>query len=104
MEVGNLNKNIIVVATKLIKQKGDSGNDWKDYADFKNIENFVKEKIDFDVQVLPLKFSKAFDLIFEKEQSIYQLMQNSPLANYTYKQVNQQFEDIYSLIDKYDAK
>ena len=54
--------------------------------------------------VLPLKFSKVFDLIFEKEQSIYQLMQNNPLANYTYRQVNQQFEDIYNLIDTYDAK
>jgi len=93
-----------VVATKLVKQKGDSGSDWKNYADFKNIESLIKATIDFDVPVLPLKYSKAFDLIFEKEQSIHQLMQNNPLAKYAYKQVNQQFNDLYSLIDTYRAK
>ena len=68
LEVANFNKNIIVIATKLIKQKGDMWSNWKNYSDFKNIENLIKAKIDFDVRVLPLKFSKAFDLIFEKEK------------------------------------
>jgi hypothetical protein len=104
LEAANFNKNIVVVATKLIKQKADIWSDWKHYSDFKNIENLIKAKIDFDVPVLPLKFSKAFDLIFEKEQSIKQLMQNNPLAKYAYRQVNQQFDELYKLIDKYHAK
>ena len=94
----------MVLATKLVKQKGDLGKDWKNYADCKNIENLITAKIDFNVPVLPLKYSKAFDLIFEKEQSIRQLMQNNPLSNYTYKQVSQQFNDLYTLIDSYYAK
>jgi hypothetical protein len=54
--------------------------------------------------VLPLKFSKAFDLIFEKEQSIHQLMQNNPLSSYAYRLVNEQFNGVYDLIDTYHAK
>lgn len=104
LEVANFNKNIVVVATKLIKQKGDIWCDWKSYADFKNIKKFIKTKIDFSVPVLPLKQSKAFDLIFEKEQSIRKLKQSNPLANYTYKQVSRQFNDIYNLIDTYHAQ
>ena len=70
IEVANFNKNIIVVATKLIKQKGDVSPDWKQCQDFKNIERTIQSKIDFEIPILPLKLSKAFDLIFEHETSI----------------------------------
>jgi hypothetical protein len=70
IEVANFNKNIIVVATKLIKQKGDISPDWTCCQDFKNIERMVQSKIDFEIPILPLKLSKAFDLIFEHETSI----------------------------------
>jgi hypothetical protein len=48
---------------------------------------------------LPLKYSSVFDTIFEQEKSISQLMQVSWLANYQYREVNKQFNDIYHLID-----
>ena len=45
LEVQNFNQNIVVVATKLTKQRGGKGSDWNEYADFKNIQNFVHQKI-----------------------------------------------------------
>lgn len=64
----------------------------------------VEAKIDFHVPVLPLKFSKAFDAIFEKEKSIRQIMKGNPLRRYSYREVAQQFDDLYSFIQKYYAK
>ena len=97
------NNNIIVVATKLQKTKKDilmanGSNDWYNSEDYKNISRAVFEKISEDVPVLPLKFSKAFDNIFERKKSINQLMDESPLAKYSYKEVAKQFDEIYNLM------
>jgi len=99
LEVSNLTKNIIVIATKLQKQKKEVFIDWKDSLDCKNIENMIKNNIQFAVPILPLKFSKVFDTIFEKEMSINQLMESDPLAKYSYREVAKQFNDIYAFIE-----
>ena len=78
LEVNNFNKNIIVIATKLTKQRADKGSDWTKFTDFTNIQRFVHNKIDRGIPVLPLKFSKAFDLLFEKEKSLEWLRQKTP--------------------------
>ena len=104
LEISSLTKNIIVVATKLQKQKNDIFKDWTGSSDFKNIEQVVKSKIDFYVPVLPLKFSKVFDTIFEKEKSINQIAAEDSLSKYTYRDVIKQFNDIYSFIEKNYAK
>jgi len=104
LEISSLTKNIIVVATKLQKQKNDIFKDWTGSSDFKNIEQVVKSKIDFDVPVLPLKFSKVFDTIFEKEKSINQISYEDSLSKYSYRDVMKQFNDIYSFIEKNYAK
>jgi len=49
--------------------------------------------------MLPLKFSKVFNTIFERELSIKQLMQIEPLAKYNYRDVSAQFDQIYNAID-----
>jgi hypothetical protein len=54
--------------------------------------------------VLQLKFSTVFDTIFEQEKSIKQIMGESWLATYQYKEVAKQFDEIYSLIDTYNGK
>ena len=74
----NLNKNVIVVATKL-QRKGrlDIFKDWKKSADFKNIEGAVSSRISASIPVLPLKFSAVFDVLIEKEQSIERIMAES---------------------------
>ncbi len=103
LEVANFTHNIIVIATKLTKQKKEVFKNWKDSKDFLNIEAMVKAKIDFPVPVLPLKYSKGFDTIFEEEASLRQIMTKNPLANYTYREVAKQFDEIYNLIDSYHA-
>lgn len=104
LEVSSLTKNIIVIATKLQKQKQDIFTNWRDSLDFKNIEKIVESKIDFDVPVFPLKFSKVFDTIFEKEKSINQIAIDDPLSKYAYRDVIKQFNDIYTFLEKNYAK
>ena len=99
LEVANFTKNILVVATKLTKQRGEVFKDWKESEDFKNIEKTVNTKIPFPIAMLPLKFSKVFDVIFEKEQPISQIMLEDPLAKYTYREVANQFNTILAFID-----
>ncbi len=101
-EVQALNQNIIVVATKLKKRhKADIFTDWKKSEDYHNISQAVHQQISPEIPVLPLKFSSVFDAIFEKEKSISQIMAISWLAKYQYREVNKQFNELYSLIDQY---
>lgn len=98
-QIQEYNQNIIVVATKLQKQKHDTFKDnWKESEDFKNIEKALKNKVGEGIPILPLKFSKAFDNIFEEQKSIKQLMENNPLARFNYREVNKQFDELYNLI------
>ena len=71
--------------------------------DFKLIKNTVESQ-GFNVPVLPLKFSKVFDTIFEKEMSIEQLRKADALANYTYRDISAQFDAIYKAIDLKDSE
>jgi len=99
-EVLHLNQNVIVVATKLQKQRGDNFKDWFKCHSFLNIQNAVHEKIGEDIAVLPLKFSKAFDTMFDDRKSVIQLMESSALAKYQYQDVAKQLQALYSLIFK----
>ena len=104
-EVLELNKNVVVIATKLQKRnKNDIFTDWSKCEDMQNIQNAVHSQISLSIPVLPLKFSSVFDAIFEQEKSISQLMQASWLANYQYREVNKQFNAIYHLINTQYAK
>lgn len=100
-EIAKFTKSIMVVATKLQKQSGEHfTGDWRKSRDFQNVSDAVGGMdIDFEIPVLPLKFSKAFDAIFEKEMSIQQIMDSDPLSKYTYREVAAQFDEIYKHID-----
>ncbi|MCL2924728.1 MAG: hypothetical protein MGF17_08905 [Trichodesmium sp. MAG_R04] len=98
-QIKEYNKNIIVVATKLQKQKSDMIKDnWKQSEDFINIQNQVQNSLGQDIKILPLKYSKVFDNIFEEKKSISQIMDNNALASYNYREVSRQFDEIYKLI------
>lgn len=100
-EVKKYNKNILVVATKLTKQKTDIfTDDWTQSKDFKHVEEAVHSIIDPSIKVLPLKLSTAFDSIFEAEKSIKQICNTDALLRHAFKLVNKQFDAIYSYIDK----
>lgn len=104
-EVLELNKNVVVIATKLQKRgKTDLFKNWWECGDISNIKQAVHTRISSDIPVLPLKFSAVFDAIFEQEKSINQLIESSWLAAYQYKEVSEQFNAIYHLIDSYNAK
>lgn len=98
-EVRKYNSNILVVATKLSKQKGDIfTGDWTASKDFQ----FVKQAVgvvDTDIPVLPLKVSTAFDSIFDVEKSIHQICKDDALLRHSFKIVDEQFQAIYAHID-----
>jgi len=91
---------IVVVATKLQKQKGEVFKKWEDSRDFQNIQHVLTETIGQGIPVLPLKFSKVFDTIFEKEMSINQLRKANALEAYAYRDVAQQFDTLLSYLEK----
>lgn len=104
-EILPFNKNIVVIATKLQKRNTmDRLKSWKNCEDYTNLKNVVASQIDESIPVLPLKFSAVFDGIFEQEKSIAQLMTWSGLARHHYKEVSEQFDEIYKLIDSKYAK
>ncbi|WP_298987406.1 hypothetical protein [uncultured Roseibium sp.] len=100
-KVEGFNGSVLVAATKLQKQSGETfdTDDWTQSRDFQNIAANVKAAAG-DVPILPLKFSKVFDVIFEKEMSIAQLREADALAAYTYRDVAAQFDAIYNHIDE----
>lgn len=100
-EVSNFTNNILVVGTKLQKKRKEilQNGDWTQSADFKNIKAVIDAGAPFPINVLPLKFSTAFDAIFEFEKSIHQVMKSNPLASYSYRNVADQFNAIYDYID-----
>jgi hypothetical protein len=104
LEVANFTPQIAVVATKLEKHRKEIFVDWKDSEDFKYIAQAIASNIPFAVPIFPLKFSKVFDLIFENEKSITQLMQHDPLATYIYRDVSKQFNTLLTFIDTYHAQ
>jgi len=97
------NKNIVVVATKLVKRKGEAFKDWADSEDAKNIKAVVDHAIGQGIPVLPLKFSRVFDTIFEQELSIRQMMEKDALARYTYRDVAAQFDTLLSYLEQHYA-
>lgn len=103
-EVRRFTPNILVVATKLDKERKDTfQDDWTQGSAFKTVEAQIRANIDFDVDIVPLKRSKAFDAIFEREQSIRQVMQGDALARYNFRDVAAQFDAIYTFIDGVNA-
>lgn len=100
-EVERFTDSIVVVATKLNKSRKDRlEGDWKQCADFRNIQAQLQASLDFTIDILPLKQSKVFDDIFEFEQSIQQIMDSNPLRKFNYRAVSAQFDEIYNHIDR----
>ncbi len=102
-EIQRFTNNILVVATKLEKgRKEIFTDDWTQSEEFQNVKNQVETHLG-QLPVLPLRFSKVFNAIFENEKSIKQLMDSDPLARHNYRQVCDQFEEIYKFIDGVSA-
>jgi hypothetical protein len=89
----------LVVVTKLEKRRLDTfTKDWEQALDFIEVKDIVSKALDFKIEFLPLKKSKAFDDIFESKLSISQIMKTNALKKHSYAEVAQQFEAIYKLL------
>lgn len=111
LEVEQFTKNIIVIATKLTKTKhkgkkkeGDLGfgsYDWETSKDYLNIEKQVKSNVDYNIPVLPLRFSNGFDLVDDEEKSLTELVNSNKLYKRWYSIEAKQLKDIYKVIKQY---
>ena len=92
----------LIVATKLHKGRKDQfgQNEWNKSTDFMNIAEAVKGAGFGELPILPLKFSSAFDTIFEREKSIAQICESDPLLKFSFREVALQFDAIYKHIDE----
>ena len=99
-EVSQFNSNILIVATKLEKKDRLSGK-WELGDDFLNIQKVIHGITGVEYPVLPLKLSKVFETIFEEEKSIAQLVGEGGLPAYTFREVKDQFDEIYKHLDKH---
>jgi MinD-like ATPase involved in chromosome partitioning or flagellar assembly len=106
--IGNLNEiqntkefkgKCLVVATKLSKERKEvfKKGEREKSNDYQNVLGAVRSS-GFTHSVLPLKYSKAFDAIFEKEMSIAQMCEADPLTRCSQREVQNQFDNIYKFI------
>ena len=102
-EVCEINDNILVIATKLEKKDKLTGQ-WERGQDFLNIQNTIHAVTKKEYPVLPLKLSKGFEMIFEVEKSLNQIVGEGGLSAYIYREVAAQFNNIYNYMDKNYAK
>lgn len=112
LEIAHFTKKIIVVATKLkknpkviksLKERNIKKYSWiNDCEDFLNIKKQVESNINFQVPLMPLKFSNGFDVVDDEEKSIIQLVQSNKLYNHYYKTEARQLLQIYKLIRSYE--
>jgi len=100
LEVEAMTQNILVVATKLQAQKGEFVKDWTSSRDFLQIERDIRANIDRAYPILPLKFSKGFDTIFDREMSLRRITETDPLLAHSFRDVTRQFDAIYTYIDR----
>jgi hypothetical protein len=111
LEVEQFTKNIIVIATKLVKSKtkvkkkesdlGFGNYDWKTSKDFLNIEKQVMENVTLEIPILPLKFSNGFDAVDDEEKSLIELTKSKKLFHGYWGEEAEQLKEIYKVINKY---
>ena len=100
MELEPLTDKILVVATKLQAQRGEVVRKWEKSRDFVQIEQDIRANIETPYPILPLKFSKGFDTIFDREMSLRRIAESDPLLAHSFKDVCRQFDAIYRHLDQ----
>lgn len=100
LEVREANPNIVILATKLTKKSGEvlQGGDWRTSQAFQNIKTLVEEQAGQEYPMFPLKFSKAYEDIFDHEASIESICEQDPLLRHTYRDVRDQLQTLKSYL------
>lgn len=104
VQVAAMGKPIVVLATKLEKGKGEIFKDWADSKECQNIRDYIKARTDMDIPIIPLKFSKAYDRIFEQDCSLSQIAANNPLLRHAFKEVVEQFQVLIDTVKSYEKE
>jgi len=84
-EISKFNNNIIIVANKT------------QLDDFKLIKTALKS-VGYEYPIFEIKQSKALDAVFEKKQSIQDMVNEGGLRAYTYKTINKQFNTLINFL------
>lgn len=105
LTVAPMNPNIILVANMLEKRRGEKFDKWEDSLDYQMIREqlnrYLPEEF-HDLQMLPIKLSKAFRSIESSKKSLYEMMSTSPLLNYSYKEIHEQVNAIMEAVKNYE--
>lgn len=107
IEIEKRNKTvaIIVLATKLEKRgKENKHTPWDECEDFINIKNAIFKTFEKEYPIFPSRASRVFDIIFEKEKSVGQLREATPIDRYTYTDVGEQIETFYNFLENNYAR
>lgn len=100
LEIESLTQSILIVATKLQAHKGEFVKDWRKSRDFVHIEQDIRANVETEYPILPLKLSKGFDTIFDREMSLKRITETDPLLAHSFRDVTRQFDAIYTHIDR----
>ena len=90
---------IIVLATDLEKKSKEifKDNEWNKSAGFLEIENLINKNFN-NIKTMPIKHSRAFINLYNKEKSIQQLMNSNALDKRHYKIIADHFNELYKKI------
>lgn len=99
-EVTPHNDNIALVVTKLEKRKGEIFADWKSSADFKEVTTMLEGLLERKLPAFPLKQSKVFRHIFDREMSVSEICAKGGVDRYHFSAVELQFKRLYKFIDQ----
>lgn len=94
------NQNIAIIVTKLQKRPNEMFTTWFKSADFTEVTKLLSELLERDFPAFPLKFSKVFDHIFEREMSVAQICALGGIDQYHFKVVKEQWDVISNFIDE----
>ena len=100
--VEELNGNIVFVATKLEKRKGEVFKDWSQSRDFKEIATYLENALERSVTMIPLKKSKAYDAMFEEDLSISGVIASNPLRAHSFREVREQFDTLIDTVRTFE--
>lgn len=100
VEVMQHNPNVALVVTKLEKRKMEIFSSWDQSADFKEVTETLGKLLDKKLPAFPLKQSKVFRHIFDREMSVAEICSGGGVDKYHFGSVKEQFDAIYKFMDK----
>ena len=93
------NPNVAIIVTKLEKRRGEIFSTWNKSTDFNEVTTILSTLFERNFPAYPLKLSKVFRHIFEREMSVAQICSLGGVDRYHFKQVQEQFNEIYKFIN-----